>query len=61
MVIGSSLEIYPAASLPMYAKERRAVLVEINNEPSALSHLFDYRVQGHASGILPEILSILEA
>ncbi len=59
-VIGSSLEVYPAASLPLYAKERQAVLVEINNDPSALSHIFDYRIKGPASMVVPEILKILE-
>lgn len=61
LVIGSSLEIYPAASLPLYAKERGATLVEINDEPSALSHIFDYRIKGQASMVMPEILKILEA
>jgi len=59
-VIGSSLEVYPAASLPLYAKERGAVLIEINNEPSALSHIFDYRIKGQASEVMPAILKILE-
>lgn len=61
LLIGSSLEVYPAASLPLYAKERGAMLVEINSEPSALSHIFDYRIKGRASEVMPEILKILEA
>jgi len=60
LVIGSSLEVYPAASLPLYAKERGAVLIEINNEPSALSHIFDYRIKGQASEVMPAILKIME-
>ncbi len=59
LLVGSSLVVYPAASLPLYAKKRGAKLVEINSEPSALSHLCDYEIQGRASEILPEILSIL--
>jgi NAD-dependent deacetylase len=55
------LEVYPAASLPLYAKERGAMLVEINSEPSALSHIFDCRIKGRASEVMPEILKILEA
>ena len=59
LIVGSSLIVYPAASLPLYAKERGAVLVEINKEESALSSYCDYRIVGQASKILPEILSLL--
>ena len=59
LLIGSSLLVYPAADLPLYAKVRGARLIEINNEPSALSDLCDYRITGRASQILPEILGVL--
>jgi NAD-dependent deacetylase len=59
LVVGSSLVVYPAAGLPLYAKERGVKLIEINNEPSSLSHLCDYKIIGQASRILPEILSVL--
>jgi NAD-dependent deacetylase len=58
LVVGSSLLVYPAASLPLYAKQRGAKLIEINNEPSGLSALCDYRIRGEAGKILPEILSL---
>jgi len=59
LLIGSSLLVYPAAGLPLYAKERGARLIEINNEPSRLSGLCDYRITGRASETLPEILGVL--
>jgi len=59
LLIGSSLIVYPAAGLPLYAKERGAKIIEINNEPSSLSDLCDYRITGQASQILPEILGVL--
>ena len=59
LLIGSSLLVYPAADLPLYAKVRGARLIEINNEPSALSGLCDYIITGRASQILPEILGVL--
>lgn len=59
LLIGSSLVVYPAAALPLYAKERGAKLIEINIEPSTLSDSCDYQIRGEASEILPEILTIL--
>lgn len=60
LIIGTSLAVYPAASLPLYAKERGVKLIEINQEPSALSQFCNYKIIGKASEILPEILKILE-
>lgn len=59
LLVGSSLVVYPAAGLPLYAKERGAKLIEINSEPSALSDSCDYQIRGEASQILPEILTLL--
>ena len=58
LIVGSSLVVYPAAGLPLYAKEKGAKLIEINNEPSALSEFCDYKIFGLASKVLPEILCI---
>lgn len=60
LLIGSSLVVYPAAALPLYAKEKGAKLIEINNSPSALSDLCDYKIFGPASEVLVEILNTLE-
>jgi NAD-dependent deacetylase len=60
LIIGSSLAVYPAAGLPLYAKERRAKLIEINNERSPFSDLCDYRIAGSAGSAMVEILKTLE-
>jgi NAD-dependent deacetylase len=60
LIIGSSLAVYPAAGLPLYAKQRGAKLIEINNQPSAFSDLCDYRVVGSAGNAMVEILNTLE-
>jgi NAD-dependent deacetylase len=60
LIIGSSLAVYPAAGLPLYAKKRGAKLIEINNETSFLSELCDCRITARASEVLPEILEILK-
>lgn len=60
LIIGSSLVVYPVATLPLYAKEKGAKLIEINNEKSALSDLCDYRIRGKVSEVLPEILKTVD-
>ncbi|RKY31366.1 MAG: NAD-dependent protein deacylase [Candidatus Omnitrophota bacterium] len=59
LLVGTSLVVYPAASLPVYAKEKGATLIEINNEPSALSNLCDYRISSGCAEVMPQILNIL--
>lgn len=59
LLVGTSLVVYPAASLPLYAKERGAKLIEINSQRSAFSGLCDYSIVGQASESLPEILKTL--
>ena len=41
IVVGSSLVVYPAASLPLVAKENGAKLVIINNEKTDFDNLAD--------------------
>ncbi len=56
LVIGTSTVVYPAASLPMRAKECGAVIIEINKEPSLATGLIsDYLICGSAGEIIPEI------
>jgi len=59
LIVGSSLVVYPAASLPLYARERGAKIIEINSEPSALSDICDHKITGAAAEILPEIIRTL--
>ncbi|MCX5708802.1 MAG: NAD-dependent deacylase [Candidatus Omnitrophica bacterium] len=59
LIVGSSLVVYPAASLPLYAKERGAKIIEINSQPSALSDICDFKIMGAATEILPEIIRVL--
>jgi len=59
LVIGSSLVVYPAAYLPLYAKESGAALVIINRDDTPYDHLADLVINGGAgevmSGILGEV------
>jgi NAD-dependent deacetylase len=53
IVIGSSLVVYPAAYMPMYAKESGAKLVIINNTPTSCDDVADIVIQ-HSAGLIME-------
>ena len=53
LVVGTSGMVYPAAQLPMLAREHGAFVVEINIERSALSSHVDLFVQSSAAQALP--------
>ncbi len=57
LVIGTSAVVYPAASIPIMAKERGATVIEINMEPTPLTHqVSNYLILGPAGEILPAIV-----
>ena len=53
--LGSSLAVFPAADLPLLAKETGASLVIINNEPTQMDHLSDLVINKDISETLSEI------
>jgi NAD-dependent deacetylase len=55
LLVGTSGVVYPAAGMPLLAKQKGARLVEINTEESELSYLCDYQLLGKAGEILKEI------
>jgi NAD-dependent deacetylase len=60
LAIGTSAVVYPAAHLPVTAKNHNAKIIEINMEPTHLSEMFsDIFIQGSASEILHTITSQL--
>jgi NAD-dependent deacetylase len=54
LVIGTSAVVQPAASLPLLALERGAVIVEINPQPTPLSEVVDLAVREPAATALPQ-------
>jgi NAD-dependent deacetylase len=56
IVVGSSLVVYPAASLPEMARDAGARLAIINTEPTEKDYLFDAVVYGKAGDVLPKIV-----
>jgi NAD-dependent deacetylase len=60
LIIGTSLNVSPANTLPLYAKDNNAILAEINTETTELTKLMDFSLQGTASQIMPKIMGLLE-
>jgi NAD-dependent deacetylase len=59
LICGTSAVVYPFASLPRVARERREVtIIEVNAEPTPLTleGVSDYLIQGMIGEVLPRIL-----
>lgn len=57
-VIGSSLNVSPANTLPYYAAKNHAVLIEINPNATEMTSIMDFSIRGSASKILSKILDL---
>jgi len=57
LVIGTSAVVYPAATIPVTAKEHGATIIEINMEPTPMTdQVSDYLICGSAGEIIPAIV-----
>ncbi len=57
LVVGTSAVVYPAATIPITAKERGAMVIEINTEPTPLTNqISDYLICGSAGEIISAIV-----
>lgn len=62
IVVGTSVQVYPAASLPYMAKEGGAVVIECNIEKTAFSDVVvDHFIQGPAGKTLPLLMAEIHA
>lgn len=60
LVIGTSAQVYPAGGLPVMAKERGSIVVEINLEPTPLTNtVTDVFISGKAGEVLPKLISLV--
>ncbi|MBN1397007.1 MAG: NAD-dependent deacylase [Bacteroidetes bacterium] len=60
LVVGTSAVVYPAAGLPITAKAQGAYTVEVNTEPTEISHIVNETLKGKAGDILPGLVALLE-
>ncbi len=60
IIVGTSLAVSPANTLPLYAKQNGATLIEVNPEKTVMSNDMDLSIQATSANALPKILSILK-
>ena len=55
LVVGTSLEVMPAADLPLLAKRRGARLILVNRDPTPYDHLMDIVIQADVAETLSQL------
>ena len=60
VIVGTSLVVSPANTLPVYAKQNGAILIEVNPEKTVMSNDMDLSIQATSAEVLPKILSIFK-
>ena len=60
IVVGTSLAVSPANTLPIYAKQNKATLIEINTEETIMSSDMDLSIRNTSVIALPEFVSIFK-
>jgi NAD-dependent deacetylase len=56
LVLGSSLVVYPAASMPRLAKKNGAALVIVNIDPTPMDNIADIVIHENASKVLSAVI-----
>ncbi len=60
LVVGSTLQVYPAAQLPVIAAERNKPVIIVNYGPTQLDRLATCRLEGKAAEILPALADFIK-
>jgi len=60
IIAGTSLVVSPANTLPVYAKENNATLIEVNPEQTQMSSEMDMSLRTTSAKALPSIIKIFE-
>jgi NAD-dependent deacetylase len=61
LVIGTSATVQPAATIPIISKQSGARVIEINTEPTPLTHsVSDYLIAGKAGEVMHRIVTEVE-
>lgn len=56
LVVGTSGNVQPAASLPAVAREAGARVIEVNPEASEITHTAHFMLRGASGEVLPEVV-----
>ena len=60
IIAGTSLVVSPANTLPIYAKQNNAILIEINPEKTEMSSEMDLVIRNTSASALPEFVSMFK-
>jgi NAD-dependent deacetylase len=60
VIAGTSLAVSPANTLPIFAKQNGAVLIEVNPEKTIMSKDMDLSLRETSASALPHLVSLLE-
>jgi NAD-dependent deacetylase len=61
IIVGTSLVVSPANTLPLYAKQNGAILIEVNPEKTVMSSEMDLSVREKSAVALPELVKLVQA
>jgi NAD-dependent deacetylase len=61
LIAGSSLEVYPAADLPMIARQAGAALIVINFAATPIDPIAQVVLHGDVVDVLPQLAAALES
>ena len=59
LVVGSSLQVTPAAWLPQLARQHGAAVIIVNDEPTPLDHIAHVALRGRAGDILTSLVAAI--
>jgi len=60
IIVGTSLVVSPANTLPIYAKQNNATLIEINPENTEMSEEMDIVIRNTSAEVLPKLVSLFK-
>ncbi len=60
IIAGTSLVVSPANTLPIYAKQNNAILIEINPEKTEMSSEMDLVIRNTSARVLPKFVSMFK-
>jgi len=60
VIVGTSLVVSPANTLPIYAKRNNAFLIEINPENTEMSSEMDLAIKNTSANVLPKFVSMFK-
>ena len=61
IIAGTSLVVSPANTLPVFAKQNNAKLVEINPEETIMSNEMDISIRDTSSSVLPQLVEYVKS